>query len=87
MWGCRTTHICTRKGWGEGKELSTRIPLGRLARAAEITNAILYLASVESSYNTGSEVVEDGGLTAQQDPAEGLPWYWTARERAWRPYV
>ena len=43
----------------------SRIPLGRLAKAEEIANAILYLASDESSYVTGSELVVDGGLTAQ----------------------
>ena len=43
----------------------SRIPLGRLAEAEEIANAILYLASDESSYVTGSELVVDGGLLAQ----------------------
>jgi 3alpha(or 20beta)-hydroxysteroid dehydrogenase len=44
---------------------TSRIPLGRLAKAEELANAILYLASDESSYVTGSELVVDGGLTAQ----------------------
>ncbi len=42
-----------------------RIPLGRLATADEIAYGILYLASDESSYVTGSELVIDGGWTAQ----------------------
>ena len=38
-------------------------PLGRMARAEEVTNIVLYLASDEASYSTGSEFVVDGGLT------------------------
>ena len=42
-----------------------RIPMGRLAQADEIAKAILFLASDESSYITGSELVIDGGYIAQ----------------------
>lgn len=41
------------------------IPLQRVAQPEEVTNLVLYLASDESSYSTGSEFVIDGGLTAQ----------------------
>lgn len=40
-------------------------PLGRLAEPYEIANAILFLASDEASFITGSELVIDGGYTAQ----------------------
>ena len=47
------------------KEFAKHIPLKRVAQSEEITNLVLFLASDESSYSTGSEFVADGGLTAQ----------------------
>lgn len=41
------------------------IPMGRFGTPEEVANAILFLASDESSYVTGSELVIDGGFTAQ----------------------
>lgn len=41
------------------------IPLQRVAKPEEVSNLVLYLASDESSYSTGSEFVVDGGITAQ----------------------
>ena len=46
-------------------QLLTRIPMGRVAEAEEIAYGMLYLASDESSFVTGSELVIDGGRTAQ----------------------
>jgi cyclopentanol dehydrogenase len=42
-----------------------RIPLGRMGTVAEIVSAVLYLASDDSSYITGSEILIDGGALAQ----------------------
>ena len=38
--------------------------LGRIAQPKEVSNLVVYLASDDSSYSTGSEFVVDGGTTA-----------------------
>jgi len=47
------------------KALSQASPIGRVATAVEIAKGILFLVSDDSSYMTGSELVIDGGYTAQ----------------------
>ena len=43
----------------------SRIPLGRYGQPEDVAYGVLYLASDESAYVTGSELVIDGGWTAQ----------------------
>jgi NAD(P)-dependent dehydrogenase (short-subunit alcohol dehydrogenase family) len=45
--------------------LVERVPLGRLGTSEDIAYGVLYLASDEASFVTGSELVIDGGRTAQ----------------------
>ncbi len=40
------------------------VPMGRFARAEEIASAVLFLASDESSFITGSTFLVDGGISA-----------------------
>jgi len=41
-----------------------RTPLGIIANSLDVALGVLYLASDESRYVTGSELVIDGGITA-----------------------
>jgi 3alpha(or 20beta)-hydroxysteroid dehydrogenase len=43
---------------------SPALPMGRMGEAQEVARMILFLASDQSSFSTGSEFVCDGGLTA-----------------------
>ena len=50
----------------ESRDLNaSRHPLGRVGQPEDIAYGVLFLASDESSFMTGSELVIDGGLTAQ----------------------
>lgn len=47
------------------EEFANSTPLRRMGTSADVANGILFLASDESSYMTGTELVIDGGLMAQ----------------------
>jgi len=49
------------KAW---QRLSKAAPLGRLGTAEEVAALVVYLASDESGFTSGAELVLDGGLTA-----------------------
>jgi NAD(P)-dependent dehydrogenase (short-subunit alcohol dehydrogenase family) len=44
------------------KTISASVPLGRLAKPQEIARAVVFLASDDSSYVTGTELFVDGGF-------------------------
>ena len=46
-------------------EIAATVPVGRLARPEEVARVVMFLASEEASYMTGSLVTVDGGFTAQ----------------------
>ncbi len=61
-----TPMTAARRAIPEDREVMlSRIPLGRYGESEDIAYGVLYLASDESSFVTGSKLVIDGGWTAQ----------------------
>jgi NAD(P)-dependent dehydrogenase (short-subunit alcohol dehydrogenase family) len=46
------------------QERTDEVPLGRLGNSEDVAFGVLYLASDESSWITGIELIIDGGITA-----------------------
>jgi NAD(P)-dependent dehydrogenase (short-subunit alcohol dehydrogenase family) len=44
------------------KEISSAVPLGRVGTPEEIATAVVFLASSDSSFVTGTELFVDGGF-------------------------
>jgi NAD(P)-dependent dehydrogenase (short-subunit alcohol dehydrogenase family) len=61
--GLITTPMTDAQDPAISEGLVATTPLGRAGRAEEVANAILFLASDEASYVTGSQLVVDGGFT------------------------
>lgn len=63
------TPIIERSGLGSVRaaqvkdHLKTLIPMGRLGHGDEVAKAVLFMASEEASFTTGSELMVDGGWT------------------------
>ena len=50
------------------REVTARIPIGRMAHALEVASVVAFLASPDASYITGQTIYVDGGLSAQLHP-------------------
>jgi NAD(P)-dependent dehydrogenase (short-subunit alcohol dehydrogenase family) len=48
------------------REIENKMPLGRMGRAKEVASGILFLASPDASYISGTELTIDGAVTATQ---------------------
>ncbi|MBJ7340528.1 MAG: SDR family oxidoreductase [Mycolicibacterium sp.] len=52
---------------------AAKVPMGRVGRPAELAAAVLFLASDQSSFITGAELVVDGGQTDLKMPSQISP--------------
>ena len=49
------------------RERNQRVPMGHMGDGWDVAYAVLYLASDEAKYVTGTEILVDGGLTLKSD--------------------
>ena len=47
------------------RQALARLPIGRMGTVSDIANGIVFLASDDAGFMTGSSLVVDGGITAQ----------------------
>ncbi|HLR20339.1 MAG TPA: glucose 1-dehydrogenase [Staphylococcus sp.] len=63
--GVIQTPMLEQEGVKEAVEqFKKTIPMRRVAQTEEVSNMVIFLASDDASYSTGSEFVIDGGITA-----------------------
>ncbi|HEX5147167.1 MAG TPA: glucose 1-dehydrogenase, partial [Conexibacter sp.] len=58
------THIMRQSGQDNADAVAGRTPMGRLGNPVEIAEAVVFLASDEARYVTGTALAVDGGYTA-----------------------
>ena len=46
------------------KHRDNQVPMGTMGNAFDVANAVLFLASDEAKYITGTKIIVDGGLTS-----------------------
>ncbi|WP_147918483.1 SDR family NAD(P)-dependent oxidoreductase [Ruania zhangjianzhongii] len=68
-----TEDMLTQYGEEFRRSYTDKIPMKRLATPEEISHAVVFLASDESGYMTGTEIVIDGGQLAEQLARPALP--------------
>ncbi len=56
-----------RRRRGAAQVALARIPLGFMGDGRDTANAVLFLASDEARFITGTEIIVDGGMTARCD--------------------
>jgi 3-oxoacyl-[acyl-carrier protein] reductase len=56
------TPMTDELGESQREALLGRVPVGRLGTADEVASAVLFLASAESAYITGSTIHVNGGM-------------------------
>ena len=64
----------TQAGYDDAERRAQReamMPLGKLGRAEDVANAILFLISPQANHITGIDILVDGGMSNNLMPATG----------------
>ena len=61
--GAIETRMIAHMSENDKKDFTDGVPLGRLGTPADVAGAILFLASTDADYITGSVISPDGGMT------------------------
>ena len=68
-----TAGMAARRSAEIRQQVADSIPMGCMGRPEDIANAVLYLASDDSTYVTGTALVVDGGYTLAPDVPRAPP--------------